>query len=43
MKARRRSEFRIISAAFSAIMMTGELVLPDTMVGMIEGSTTRRQ
>ncbi len=31
----------IIAAAFSAIMMTGELVLPETIVGMIDASTTR--
>ena len=29
---------RIMSAAFSAIMITGEAVLPDTMRGMIEAS-----
>jgi hypothetical protein len=32
---------RIRSDAFSAIITTGELVLPDTSVGMIEQSTTR--
>jgi len=32
---------RIMSAAFSAIMMTGALVLPLTISGMIEASTTR--
>jgi len=32
---------RMMSAAFSAIMMTGALVLPDVSVGMIEASTTR--
>jgi hypothetical protein len=30
-----------MSAAFSAIIMVGELVLPEVMVGMIEASTTR--
>ena len=38
----RRASCRIISAAFSAIMITGELVLPEMIVGMIEASTTRR-
>lgn len=32
----------IRSLAFSAIITTGALVLPDTSVGMIEQSTTRR-
>ena len=31
----------IISLAFSAIMIVGAFVLPDTIVGMIEASTTR--
>ncbi len=38
-EARRSS--RIMSAAFSAIMITGELVLPLVMVGITEASTTR--
>ena len=33
---------RIMSLAFSAIITTGALVLPDTSVGMIEQSTTRK-
>ena len=33
---------RIISAAFSPIMMEGALVLPEVSVGMIEASATRR-
>ena len=33
---------RIISAAFSPIMMEGALVLPEVRVGMIEASATRR-
>ena len=33
---------RIMAAAFSPIMMAGALVLPETMVGMIEQSATRR-
>ena len=32
---------RIIRAAFSAIIRVGEQVLPETMVGMIDASTTR--
>jgi hypothetical protein len=31
----------IISAAFSAIMIVGEFVLPDVMTGITEASTTR--
>ena len=37
-----RRSSRIIAAAFSAIMMVGELVLPEVMVGITEASTTRR-
>ena len=33
---------RIMSAAFSPIMMVGALVLPPIRVGMTEASTTRR-
>ena len=33
--------FRIIRAAFSAIMMVGELVLPEVICGMIDASATR--
>ena len=33
----------IIAAAFSAIMMAGALVFPETMVGMIDASATRRR
>ena len=33
---------RIMSAGFSAIMITGALVLPEVMVGIAEASTTRR-
>ena len=32
----------MMSAAFSAIMMTGALVLPEVMAGIMEASTTRR-
>ena len=32
----------ISAAAFSAIMIVGELVLPEVMVGMIEASAIRR-
>jgi len=33
---------RIISAAFSAIIYTGAFVFPDTILGMMDASTTRR-
>ena len=33
---------RIIAAAFSPIMIVGALVLPETRVGMIEASATRK-
>src|SRR3954447_1785260 len=37
-----RISARIMSAAFSPIMMLGALVLPPIRVGMIEASTTRK-
>src|SRR5690606_12619883 len=37
-----RRAARIISTAFSASMITGALVLPPTMRGITEASTTRR-
>src|SRR5215217_509005 len=37
-----RASRRIISDAFSAIITTGAWVFPDTSVGIIEQSTTRR-
>lgn len=33
---------RIMSAAFSAIIIVGAFVLPETMVGIMEASTTRK-
>jgi len=39
---RRDYAFRIISAAFSPIMIDGAFVFLPTSVGMIEASTTRR-
>ena len=38
----RQVALRIISAAFSAIMIVGAFVLPRVMAGMIEASTIRR-
>ncbi|MCY1249841.1 hypothetical protein D9M72_634120 [compost metagenome] len=37
-KSPQRLDSRIIAAAFSAIMIVGELVLPEVIVGMIEAS-----
>jgi len=39
---RRLAPFSTMFAAFSPIMIDGELVLPDVNVGMIEASATRR-
>lgn len=33
---------KIMSAAFSPIIMDGALVFPDTMLGMMEASATRK-
>src|SRR6185437_4898508 len=38
-----RASSRIISEAFSAIMMVGALVLPDIRSGMTEASSTRKR
>src|SRR5579872_5574754 len=40
--AHRLASSRIIAAAFSAIIRTGELVLPDVMRGMTEASAMRK-
>ena len=40
-RARWEAAALIMSAPFSAIMMTVALVLPETIVGMIDASTTR--
>jgi len=37
-----RASSEIIAAPFSAIIMVGELVLPDVITGITEASTTRR-
>jgi hypothetical protein len=41
-RAGREAAALTMSAAFSAIMMTGALVLPEVIVGMIDASTTRK-
>ena len=41
--ARATASCKIMSAPFSAIITIAALVLPDTTVGMIEPSTTRRR
>jgi hypothetical protein len=33
---------KMVEAAFSAIMMVGALVFPDTSVGITDASTTRK-
>ena len=41
--AQPRRSCLIMSAAFSAIIMVGALVLPEVMLGMTEASATRKE
>ncbi len=41
-QGRYQESSRIVSLAFSAIIMVGALVLPEVIVGMMEASATRR-